>query len=141
MKTLIILFPLLFLMSISFAQTDIEEHSIDVQLKACLDSTQNQTTAGIMDCEGRARSAWDGELNKYYKLLMPILSSEEKEKLKTAQKNWLTYRDSEFLFARAIYYNLEGTMWRIAAVSRQSEMVKQRALELKTYHETLTEVK
>jgi uncharacterized protein YecT (DUF1311 family) len=108
---------------------------VDKQLNACLDSTQNQTTAGMLDCEGRAKTGWDKELNKYYRLIMATLSADEKEKLKTSQVSWLTYRDNESTFFSTMYNNMEGTMWQTARAHADVEITKQRALELKFYYE------
>ncbi len=111
---------------------------IDISLKACLDSTANQTTVGMMDCAGHARDSWDSEMNKHYKLLMTRLTKDEKIKMEAAQKKWLEYRDAEFLNAGTIYYDMQGTMWRVVAVNRQLEIVRQRALDLKSYYDNLT---
>jgi uncharacterized protein YecT (DUF1311 family) len=112
--------------------------SPDIQLNTCLDSSSNQTTYGMMECTGRARDAWDAEMNNYYKKLMDVLKPEEKEKLKASQKKWLEYRNAEFETSTAVYYGMEGTMWKISAVSRQMEIVRQRALDLMSYYEDLT---
>jgi uncharacterized protein YecT (DUF1311 family) len=119
-------------------ETKMTEFPIDISLKGCLDSAENQTTVGMMDCGGRARESWDREMNKYYKLLMQQLNENEKAKLRAAQKKWLEYRDAEFENAGAIYYGMEGTMWRIVAVNTQMNLVRQRALDLQSYYENLT---
>jgi len=110
---------------------------IDVSQKGCLDSTQNQTTLGMISCNVRAEQAWDKELNRYYKLLMGILSTDEKTKLKASQIKWLEFRDAEVVTANTIYTDMQGTMWKIVAVGTKMEMVKQRALELKSYYDNL----
>jgi uncharacterized protein YecT (DUF1311 family) len=137
MKYLTILFLTLILAVNTYGQTDTEVHIIDKHLKECLDSTENQTTVGMTDCAIRAGKEWDKELNKNYNLLMSKLSVDEKEKLKSAQKNWILYRDKEMEFARTMYVNQQGTVWRIVLADRQTELTRQRALELKTYYENL----
>jgi uncharacterized protein YecT (DUF1311 family) len=124
-----------------FAQdaSQTKPNPIDVLLQKRLDSSQNQTTAGMISCEAWAKDAWDKELNKYYKLLMGTLSADEKETLKKSQINWLTYRDSESKFSSQMYTDMEGTMWRSASVSAEVEIIKQRALELKAYYSDKTE--
>lgn len=114
------------------------KHPVDIQLEKCLDSSENYMTSGMMNCYAEARDAWDKELNKYYKLLMDILSADEKEKLRKSQRSWLTYRDNELDFSGTTYYNLDGTMWRVTAAQRSCEIVKQRALELKDYYQDLS---
>jgi uncharacterized protein YecT (DUF1311 family) len=125
----------------SFGQTETDENIIDVQLRECLDSTENETTYGMIKCSIRAGDAWDKELNKYYKLLIKALSADEKEKLVNSQKKWVIYRDSEIEFTRTIYDNLQGTMWRVVSADRQTEITRQRALELKEYLANIPEGK
>jgi len=137
MRHLAIILVILIQVSNSYGQDAIEEHIIDKHLRECLDSTENQTTVGMMECSIRANKEWDKELNKYYNLLMTTLSVEEKQKLKSSQKNWILYRDKEIEFASTIYYNLQGTMWRVVSADRQTELTRQRALELKAYYDNL----
>lgn len=122
----------------SYGQDAIKaEHIIDKQLRLCLDSNENQTTIGMIQCTNRAEDLWDVELNKYYKLLMGVLDKDQKILLKEAQVKWLAYRDSEIKLASDLYYSLEGTMWRIVYADRRMEIVKQRAEELRLYYETM----
>lgn len=115
-----------------------EKHPIDIRLETCYGIDTNQTTYGMINCEAIARDEWDKELNKYYKLLMATLQPVEKTKLKSAQIAWLSYRDKELNFSGTMYYGMQGTMYHVMAASRSCDIVKQRALELKSYYETLT---
>lgn len=136
----IVLLSLSFLLILqACGQEKKKEQSIDQQLKACLDVERNQTTAGMIECTNHAREQWDKELNTSYSLLISQLSADEKEKLKVAQRNWISYRDKEIEFARTMYINMQGTMWRVVLADRQMELTKQRALELKAYVDNLTE--
>ena len=117
-----------------FSQNDTAGNTIDTQLNACLDSSQNSSTIGMINCAVRAKDAWDKELNKYYNLLLATLSKDEKDKLRTAQRKWLLFRDSESTFSAIMYRNMQGTMWSIAKVNADVSVIKQRALELKTYY-------
>jgi uncharacterized protein YecT (DUF1311 family) len=137
MKTpaLIVLFTIV--IHIASAQTSEDENIIDKRWKDCIDKDENQTTAGMVECTVRAAEEWEKELNKNYNLLMGKLNTEEKEKLRLAQRNWLAYRDKELEFAATMYTNLEGTMWRIAIADRRANLTKQRAVELKAYYDDL----
>jgi uncharacterized protein YecT (DUF1311 family) len=137
MKHLAIIFLTLIQVVNLYGQTEKEEHNIDKHLKECLDSAENQTTVGMIGCSIRAEKEWDRELNTNYNLLISKLSSEEKEKLKSAQRNWVLYRNKEMEFATTMYVNLQGTMWRTVMADRQTELTRQRTLELKTYYENL----
>ena len=115
-----------------------EHYKIDTTYKECLYVSENQVYQ-MVGCGDKAKEAWDEEMDKYYRLLMSVLMEKEREKLKTAQKNWLAYRESEYEFAGTTYYDLQGTIWTIVALDRKVEVVKHRAMELKNYYETLTE--
>ena len=117
---------------------DNQKHPIDITLEHCLEIDSNQTTYGMIQCTAVAREEWDKEMNKFYKMLMDTLGSEEKETLRKAQRHWLEYRDNEVAFAGSMYYNMQGTMWRVVAAGRICDIVKQRAVELKEYYDLLT---
>ncbi|MBI3218602.1 MAG: DUF1311 domain-containing protein [Bacteroidetes bacterium] len=137
MKYIAILLLSLTLAAKAVGQEVKEEFPIDKRLRECLDSTQHQTTAGMFDCAIRARQQWDKELNKNFNLLLGKLSVDEKEKLKIAQRNWISYRDKEIEFSKTIYLNMKGSMWRVVLADRQTELTKQRALELRVYYDNL----
>lgn len=120
-----------------FSQTETKD-LIDIQCEACLDSIENQSTQGMVECERKALAAWDKELNKYYNLLMGISDKSEKAKFKTAQKNWLTYKKSERDFYETAYYNEQGTIYQLFAAGRETELTKTRVVELKSYYDVLT---
>lgn len=119
------------------AKTTPEQYRIDTMYRECLYTSENQVFQ-MMGCGDKARDSWDLELDKYYNLLMTVLIAGEREKLKTAQKRWAEYRDSEYAFAGTTYYNLQGQVWKVVALDREVEIVKHRAMELKNYYELLT---
>ena len=117
-----------------------EEHPIDIKLETCLDIDSNQTTYGMMACIQASEDAWDQLLNALYKELMNSLDSTGQERLRTAQRAWLAYRDAEFTLNGSIYYeNLSGTIYYIFAADREMEIVKHRVLELQSYLDALTD--
>ena len=92
----------------------------------------------MCNCVIKARDSWDEELNKYYKLLKNKLPKEAFEVLKESQKQWLIYRDNEFLFITKFYYEVkEGTMWYAVAQNQKMQIVKKRAIELENYYTML----
>jgi uncharacterized protein YecT (DUF1311 family) len=139
MTRLFIIFLSLFYVTLH-GQTDNTkvEHPIDIRLEQCHAVDSNQTTYGMMNCEAIARDEWDKEMNKYYKLLMDTLPSDEKVKLKAAQIAWVNYRDKEKEFSTTMHYNMLGTMWRVVAAGRSCNIVRQRALELESYYDNFT---
>jgi uncharacterized protein YecT (DUF1311 family) len=139
MKSLVLL-TLPFILALNVCgQEEKKDHPITKQLQTCLNAEKNQTTAGMIACTNQAQLQWDKELNTNYSVLISKLSADEKEKLKVAQRNWIAYRDKEIEFARTMYVNMQGTMWRVVLADRQMELTKQRALELKAYLDNLTE--
>ena len=117
-------------------QTDV--HPIDIKVENCLAIDSNQTTIGMISCIQVALEEWDAELNKYYKLLIETLKADEEKNLRTAQRQWLVFRDKEFEFIETMYGNMSGTMWDIVRTDCKNNFVRQRALELKSYYDTLT---
>ncbi|RWX03826.1 DUF1311 domain-containing protein [Flavobacterium cerinum] len=124
---------------ISFSQDKpYQQHAIDADLEQCHAVLENQTTAGMIECEYTARIAWDKEMNKYYKLLMEVLKPVEKKQLRDSQRTWLEYRDNEMNFAATFYKNMDGTAWLVIHAGRLTAIVKQRALEMENYYEMAT---
>ncbi len=79
---------------------------------------------------------WDAELNLQYKNLMNSLNPTQKQKLKTAQIEWIKFRDLEFDLIDTIYSDFE-TMGQQMSASDKMEVVKKRALELQSLNETI----
>lgn len=110
-------------------------------VQECLNETYGGT-AGIPCYVGYA--LWDRELNIYYKKLHTLLSSEERNKLRTAQVAWLNMRDrskeiSNMILIKA--YPQPGTMYMLMragdASAMSTPMVKERALLLKQWYEAI----
>ena len=115
-----------------------EKNPIDIELQVCLESEENFTTAGMTECVSKAIESWDKELNKNYQGLLNLLTSEQKEKLKESQRQWIKFRDSEIVFSNQFYSDMLGTMWIVVASQKQLDLTKQRALELSEYITSLT---
>lgn len=137
MKTSIIIFLTFFTLML-FSQTKKKrESSIDILESKCIHKN-NISNSETCNCINKARESWDLELNKYYILLKEKLPKEAFEILKESQKEWIIYRDKEFLFISKFYFQVkEGTMWYEVAAHKKKEIVKARTLELKEYYEML----
>lgn len=139
MKNLLLILLILGFGYAAIAQNEVEEeHPIDIKLDQCLDIDTNQTTYGTIACFETSREDWDIELNKYYQLLMDVIQEDAKAMLKESQLKWIEYRDLEYAFSNKMHTDMEGTLWKIVAAGRRYEIVKARALELKSYYETYT---
>ncbi len=113
------------------------EHPIDVKLNECMD--KNPSTAGIVECLDIAYKAWDDELNKNYKLLQSVVNAEQKSALRLVQLSWITYRDKEFEMLQTLYKSKEGTMFIPMYSYERVDVVKKRALDLKSHYNLMTE--
>ena len=131
----------------SFETTALFEESIKQKQQDCLDESGGGTKA--ISCFISYFKKWDEELNYYYGQLKSQLSSEDKSKLKAAQRAWIKNRDEARSFNSAlmnkIYSEKEGTMFLAIRAGHVSDLItpitKQRALLLKQWHEDLQEAK
>lgn len=121
---------------ITYGQMD-STHQIDLDLIHCLDSKENYSTKGMTDCVYVATKKWDIQLNKTYKKLLTLLTFEQKELLKIAQKEWIIFRDKEIDFSNQFYSDLKGTMWIPVAAQQKMDLTKQRVIELDAYFNNL----
>jgi len=139
MKKSSLLFLLFTISSLAFSQTEEPEtQSIDSKRTNCLSLETNFTTSGMVNCEIAARQEWDEEMNKYYQLLMSLLDSTGKEKLKIAQRQWIEFRDNEFEMINELYLGqMQGTMWIVIAAGRKTDIVRDRAGQLARYYDSI----
>ena len=129
MKKLSLVFCLLLLVSIAFAQD--QKHTIDVTLENCMD--KNPSTHGTIGCIVEAQKQWDAELNKQYKALTLKLTPAQKTALLNAQREWIKWRDLEYKSIDVLYSTMEGTMYQPMQLNDKMKVVKNRALELRSY--------
>lgn len=143
LKNLLPLFLLLSFMSTPLFSLGQEQeevtHPIDVSLESCLSADSNFTTQGMMGCYYEARQSWDLELNLQYTELRNLLDSASFSNLQKAQRSWLSFRDKEFDYINYLYYQKNGSMWRVVASERRMDIIRTRALELKSYYNLLDE--
>lgn len=124
-------FTFFFSCTVAFSQEPAERHPIDVALDKCMD--KNPSTQGTVGCLDEAYKKWDAELNKNYKALTLKMNAKQKAALLAAQRKWIEYRDLEFKAQLSIYETMEGTMFQPMIVNDRMEVVKKRALDLKSY--------
>jgi uncharacterized protein YecT (DUF1311 family) len=129
-KIFLAMASILFVATLSIAQEQ-TQHPIDKALEACID--KNGSTAGMVECTDKAYVAWDKELNKNYSELVRTLKPAQKEALKSAELEWIKYRDLNFKFIDSIYDTMQGTMYIPMRIDARMEVIKKRALELKGF--------
>jgi uncharacterized protein YecT (DUF1311 family) len=132
MKLFSAFFLLSFIFSVAaFSQETAEKHPIDIALDKCMD--KNPSTQGTVGCLDEAYKKWDAELNKNYKALTLKMDAKQKAALLAAQRKWIEYRDLEFKAQLSVYETMQGTMFQPMIVNDRMEVVKKRALGLKSY--------
>ena len=111
-----------------------QKYSIDKMEEICL--SNKSSTQEINECTFKAMDAWNKEIEKYLALLKNINSKDDFENIQISQKNWEKFRDSEIIVYNLIQQN-EGTMFQNVSTGFKRELIKQRAIELKSLYETL----
>lgn len=109
------------------------KHEIDIFVDKAMD--KDPSTAGMVKAAQEGEKMWDAELNKYYKLFSAAMDNESKAALKKAQLAWISFRDEEFAMTGLFYSKKDGTMYRVIAACTRLEIVKKRALTIKTLYE------
>lgn len=94
------------------------------------------STAGMLVAGGNTTDDYDHLLNKYYGQLLKVLDKEDQPIFQQAQRDWITYRDSELEFNGTFtaYKNTGGaTMFGPLALSRVLEITRQRVQDIYSY--------
>lgn len=94
------------------------------------------STAVMTDAVYELEKGYDKLLNKYYKILYSKLKTEDKEKLKISQKNWIKFRDSERIMIGIVSqneYSGGGTIQSNLRASRICEITSKRVFEIKKH--------
>lgn len=110
-------------------------HSIDKALQDCM--AKQDTTYEMNKCVYTAMESWNKEIDKYLNLLKSVTTEEDYNNILKAQKNWEVYRDSEFE-AVSVIIEKQGTMFQNSTVGMKSSLIKERALFLKEFYDTLS---
>ena len=112
----------------AFAQA--QQNPVDEALKNCLNDAS--TTLAMVKCYSRASQGWDGEMNAQYVQLMKQLSGEPKEKLRSAQRQWLAYRDSWQAASAAYFTRTQGSLAQVSLAAQGVDLVRNQALMLRS---------
>lgn len=112
-----------------------KKHPIDVAMQACI--KKDSSTAGMVECIGAARKSWDREMNGSYQKLIGKLDAKGKNSLKTAQVQWIRYRDAELKTIESVYSRTQGTIYLPMMADDAMQLTRQRARELNGYLDVL----
>jgi uncharacterized protein YecT (DUF1311 family) len=84
-----------------------------------------QTQLEITECHGREFQRMDHQLNEAYRPLLAALDPEHQEKLKVAQRAWVTFRDADCALdaSQALHGSLEGTLLYMCKTSMTKDRI------------------
>lgn len=118
------------IVSVSYAQ---KRQLNKKQAKISCQSAQTQLDLNQCYCDEYKRA--DADLNKVYQQLLSVNAREQEftEKLKTAQRAWIVFRDAqlESLYSAADPYVQYGSVYLMCYCLAQKELTLQRTQQLK----------
>jgi len=83
-------------------------------------------------------------MNRYYNRLLKLLNAGNKQTLVTAQKAWLTYRDSESKLIGTLTkeeYSGGGTMQSLISTDLYARLIVKRTLDIFSYYDDVIKEK
>ncbi len=102
----------------------------------------DNSTMGMTKAIFELEKGYDQLLNKYYQVLLKKLMPEDSERLKTSQRNWISFRNSERVLIGIVSqeeYSRGGTIQKNIRASRICEMTKKRVYEIKEHIDQFAE--
>ena len=108
---------------------------IDKIEQDCISKTAD--TQEMNKCSQKAQQLWEKDINKNLAELKEILSAEDYKKLQLSQTSWEIYIDKEYGFINSLTSYTQGTMYLNTKEGWRTEILKQRALTLRGYLNTL----
>ncbi len=108
---------------------------IDKIEQDCISKTAD--TQEMNKCTQKAQQLWEKDINKNLAELKEILSAEDYKKLQLSQTSWENYIDKEYGFINSLTSYTQGTMYLNTKEGWRTEILKQRALTLRGYLNTL----
>ncbi|MBP6333559.1 MAG: DUF1311 domain-containing protein [Aminivibrio sp.] len=79
-------------------------HPLDGEIEKCMND--DPSTQGTIQCANMGKKKWDGELNRAYNELMKLLPKEGQSLLRTAQRAWIPWRESEYKLLGGVYLTI-----------------------------------
>ena len=108
---------------------------IDKIEQDCISKTAD--TQEMNKCSQKAQQLWEKDINKNLAEFKEILSAEDYKKLQLSQTSWENYIDKEYGFINSLTSYTQGTMYLNTKEGWRTEILKQRALTLRGYLNTL----
>ncbi len=110
---------------------------IDEAERDCISKTAD--TYEMNRCSQIAQRSWEKDIQNNLAELKKFLSSEDYKKLQLSQTSWDNYKNKDYEFINSVVLYKQGTMYQNIREGWRTEIVKQRALNLREYLNTLKE--
>lgn len=110
---------------------------IDKTEQECISKTAN--TFEMNRCSQVAQQSWERDIKKNLAELKKILNTESYKKLQLSQISWEYYKKNDYKLIDSLISHKQGTMYLNFREGWKTEIVKQRALILREYLNTVKE--
>ena len=113
-------------------QQNIFAHTIDEEEQKCIAKTSSTTE--MNKCSQTAIDSWNKEINNVLYHLQKNIDKDTYNSIIQSQKNWEKYKNEEIkTFNNFLQQYSQGTMYQNVSKGFESNLVKQRAIELQDY--------
>lgn len=137
MKKLFLIFIFLIFLSCCYSTAQTTIHPIDKAEQDCISKTAD--TQVMNQCSITAQNEWEKEIKKTLSELKSVLDKESYKSLINSQNSWEKYKIDEFRSIDKMLENKQGTMYLNVDKGLKVDIVKQRALKLKEYLNTVND--
>ena len=137
MKKLFLIFIFLLFLSCCYSTAQTTMHPIDKAEQDCISKTAD--TQVMNQCSITAQNEWEKEIKKTLSELKSVLDKESYKSLINSQNSWEKYKIDEFRSIDKMLENKQGTMYLNVDKGLKVDIVKQRALKLKEYLNTVND--
>lgn len=137
MKKLFLIFIFLIFLSCCYSTAQTTMHPIDKAEQDCISKTAD--TQVMNQCSITAQNEWEKEIKKTLSELKSVLDKESYKSLINSQNSWEKYKIDEFRSIDKMLKNKQSTMYLNVDKGLKVDIVKQRALKLKEYLNTVND--
>ena len=137
MKKLFLIFIFLIFLSCCYSTAQTTIHPIDKAEQDCISKTAD--TQVINQYSITAQNEWEKEIKKTLSELKSVLDKESYKSLINSQNSWEKYKIDEFRSIDKMLENKQGTMYLNVNKGLKVYIVKQRALKLQEYLNTVND--
>lgn len=104
---------------------------IDTAMRNCLARADRSSPAGQAQCMDAARESWRAAMDGAYRTLLANAPDKPKRSWQESQRRWLSWRDQEQPFVRAVFQTTHGSAYAITEANVLLQPVRDRALQLR----------